>query len=292
MNVVIQENPKKTVVTVRLDNGEQVVEFFSKFQESVVSNYFAFACLPPGKPDDSDTKSIFAFLTPMGEDARVDRQFMGVLEHSLREGMLAEWQSEGRVTIPSDSASHADSARETPLEEIERELDEEKRLEPEPFRIDSTGWETTVTPNDRYSLKDQRFPQFAHVLKTVNPDGDVIELSEGPLRGHQLFTHAAAIRETAKAGKRMFSMDDWRTFIRKSEPDVEFRPKWQDQAYLVRRLGLFSAAKESESWLTLHSCEADSENGKRLGIALTYVRVQPRAEYEKDEFGLVFCHKE
>lgn len=56
------------------------------------------------------------------------------------------------------------------------------------FRIDSTNWEKI-----RVSGKEC----------LGNPEGDVLEIVGGDYKGEQLFTCAAAIRETIKAGKRM-----------------------------------------------------------------------------------------
>lgn len=67
------------------------------------------------------------------------------------------------------------------------------QLETEDFRIDSSGWET-----NEYGLK-------------VNPEGDVFESEDGKF---QYFTWPAAMRETAKAGKRMPTDEEFSQLVK------------------------------------------------------------------------------
>ncbi len=269
---------KKKVATVRFDNREQVSEFFAVFQTSEVSNYFSFVCLPPGNPNDPEARGILAFLVPMGETGWVDRQFFDVLGVSLRDGMLAKWQAEGRVTMPSLEPAEGGEA-------VKSDGQDPLVFRPEPFRIDSSGWEVRVAGGEA-------FRWMRTVKIKTDASGDALEPLDGPFKGLQFFTHSAALRETARAGKRMPTMAEWHALIRELEPDVEFRSEWQDQAYLVRRLGLFWEAKEANPWLLIHSSDYSEKSGDPLGIALTVVRVQPSAEFDHRVFGLVFCHGE
>jgi hypothetical protein len=86
-----------------------------------------------------------------------------------------------------------------------RELGPES-LEKSNFRIDSTGWEIRQSRRDGTRFK-------------INPEGDVTELLEGEFAGEQHFTWDAAMRETAKAGKRMPTSEEWGVIIRRS-PDL------------------------------------------------------------------------
>ena len=72
-------------------------------------------------------------------------------------------------------------------------------LEPQNFRIDSAGW---VQKSDRNEVR-----------YLENPEGDVWELKDGPSAGEQHFTLVAAMRETAKAGKRMPTKTEWEEVI-------------------------------------------------------------------------------
>lgn len=58
------------------------------------------------------------------------------------------------------------------------------------FRVDSTGWE-------------ERVSYVGHKRYLESPQKDMWEFLEGKLKGEQLFSWEAAMRETAKVGKRM-----------------------------------------------------------------------------------------
>lgn len=265
---------KQKLVAVRLDDCAQVLEFFTTFQASNVSNYFSFVCLPPGNPSDPETRGIRVFLAPMGETDCIDRQFLDILKASLHDGMLVKWQSEGRITIPSETS---------PAEAMEHMVGP-SGFEPKLFRIDSTEWKEGFYETGARGLQATKVK--------INALRDAIEMLDGSFKGHQFFSQAAALRETAKAGKRMPTMADWYALIRKLEPDVELCAGWQNQAYLVRRLALFWEAQEADPWLTIHSSDSSPENGDAHGISLTAVRVQPCSKFYHDTMGLVFCHKE
>ena len=68
------------------------------------------------------------------------------------------------------------------------------------FRIDSTGW-------DVRELDD-------HNRTRTNPGGDVWEILGGKYSGEQHFTLEAALRETAKVGKRMPTESEWLEMLR------------------------------------------------------------------------------
>lgn len=78
-------------------------------------------------------------------------------------------------------------------------------LERENFRIDSSDWKT-ATLADGTRIK-------------INPRADAIEILDHPNRGEQLFTWAAAMRETSKAGRLMPSASRWIEIIRSATPD-------------------------------------------------------------------------
>jgi hypothetical protein len=79
---------------VRLDNREQVLQFMGTFLESEVSTHFV-AVIPPHQ----GPLGITLQLIPAGRTADVDEAFFDLLEASLKDGMLASWQQEGRVTM-------------------------------------------------------------------------------------------------------------------------------------------------------------------------------------------------
>lgn len=75
--------------------------------------------------------------------------------------------------------------------ELEINVEKKLSLEPANFRVNSKGW--------------KRRKQNGVTFK-VNPEGDITEYVSGvrkDLKGEQLFTWDAAMRETKKAGKRM-----------------------------------------------------------------------------------------
>lgn len=100
----------------------------------------------------------------------------------------------------------------------------ESRFERRNFRVASHGWPKRV-------LADGRLIQ-------TNPGGDITELLEGSLAGEQLFTWEAALRETAKAGKRLPSTEDWASGIRAINPAVLPMAGWQDDTTVRKALGL------------------------------------------------------
>lgn len=97
-------------------------------------------------------------------------------------------------------------------------------LERENFRIDSTGW------NEK-ALEDG-----ARVK--ANPQGDVTEILEGEFAGEQHFTLVAALRETAKAGKRMPTEEEWRELIKAVNPSIDPERGWQQDVSVRETLGL------------------------------------------------------
>lgn len=97
-------------------------------------------------------------------------------------------------------------------------------LEPENFRIDSTGWEEK-TLDDGTRVK-------------TNPEGDVTELLDGEFAGEQHFSQNAALRETAKAGKRMPTIGEWSEMIRSRYPDVDPEGGLQDAPGIAEAFGL------------------------------------------------------
>ena len=97
----------------------------------------------------------------------------------------------------------------TPTESVQETLElGPEALEKTNFRIDSTGWEIRQSRRDGTRFK-------------VNPEGDVTELLEGESAGEQHFTWDAAMRETAKAGKRMPTNNEWLEIVRSRHPDVD-----------------------------------------------------------------------
>lgn len=97
------------------------------------------------------------------------------------------------------------------IELLENKKSSESRLEFEPhnFRVNSDNWKK-ITVNEKEYLE--------------NPEKDVWELNDGELKGEQLFTWDAAIRETKKARKRMPTDEEFTELLKiKSDmPNVVF----------------------------------------------------------------------
>lgn len=87
-------------------------------------------------------------------------------------------------------------------------------LEIDHFQIDSTGWE-------------ERILSCGTRVKE-NPEGDVIELTEGPYAGEQLFTYEAAIRETEKVGKCVPDEFQIVEIIRSADPRIDPFGEWNN----------------------------------------------------------------
>ncbi len=85
-------------------------------------------------------------------------------------------------------------------------------LEDYNFRVDSTGWKKITNTSD----DEENYLE--------NPEGDIREILEGSCKTQQLFTWEAAIRETAKAGKRMPTDKEWLSLVKMTEdiPNLAF----------------------------------------------------------------------
>lgn len=99
-----------------------------------------------------------------------------------------------------------------------------RRLDRANFRIDSSTWKTDVF-DDGSKVK-------------INPEGDVTEILEGEFAGNQYFSLHAAIRETAKARKRMPTKEGWAAIIRSVNPSLNPENGWQDDVSVRETLGL------------------------------------------------------
>ena len=94
------------------------------------------------------------------------------------------------------------------LEELKEELKVKElklELESKNFRVNSDGW------------KKFKIDNF-EILES--PTKDIWEFNEGKLKGEQLFTWEAAMRETKKAGKRIPTDDELNKLISTKE-DIE-----------------------------------------------------------------------
>ncbi|MFB0964188.1 MAG: hypothetical protein QMC36_00510 [Patescibacteria group bacterium] len=104
------------------------------------------------------------------------------------------------------------------------------KLEETNFRIDSSGWEACV---------------IGGVTVLINPLRDVIELRKIGSAGEQHFRWSAAVRETAKARKRMPSDEEWGAILGEIHSPhlayetlglplaglwVELPPEWPDKS--------------------------------------------------------------
>ena len=96
------------------------------------------------------------------------------------------------------------------IKKIQIEKNNFPGMEKQNFRVDSAGWEGCKS-GGFFSLNPSR-----KYLK--NPEGDIIEFLQGKVKGEQLFTWCAAMRETAKAGKIIPSKRGWRLI--ESNPDL------------------------------------------------------------------------
>ena len=82
-------------------------------------------------------------------------------------------------------------------------------FKPHNFRINSTGWDKTISDGEEY---------------LVNPTDDVWEITGGEYKGEQLFTWDAAMRETQKAGERMPTDEEFSEILKTKEdmPNLVF----------------------------------------------------------------------
>lgn len=103
-------------------------------------------------------------------------------------------------------------------------------MEPEDFRIDSSGWRPVRLRQWPSGTCDRE------VL--VNPEGDVWEalLSDGVTA--QFFTLSAALRETARAGKRLPSRKEWETAVTEADPSVRPEFEWSGNGEAIEALGI------------------------------------------------------
>jgi uncharacterized protein (TIGR02145 family) len=97
-------------------------------------------------------------------------------------------------------------------------------LELDDFKIDSEGWSEFVLA-DGARVK-------------ANPERDVTELLEGEFAGQQYFTWHAAMRETANAGKRMPTEQEWFEIIRMINPKIDPLGGWQEDVSVREALKL------------------------------------------------------
>ncbi len=82
-----------------------------------------------------------------------------------------------------------------------------KELEKENFKVDSADWEKLTNPQGTITYLE-------------NPEKDIWEYVDGVpswLVGQQLFTWSAAMRETAKVGKRMPTDEEFSQFEKKED---------------------------------------------------------------------------
>ena len=93
------------------------------------------------------------------------------------------------------------------LEELKEEINSNKelKLESKNFRVNSDGWTKKTIDN----------------IETLeSPTKDIWEINEGKLKGEQLFTWEAAMRETKKAGKQMPTDEEFKNILR-TKKDIE-----------------------------------------------------------------------
>lgn len=93
----------------------------------------------------------------------------------------------------------------------------------ENFKIDSSGWHLTDLET-----------AWGSEVKT-NPERDIWEITLPDGKSEQLFSYGAAIREVAKAGKKLPDMKDWTKLLTRINPDIDISGNWQDDE-TVRKL--------------------------------------------------------
>ena len=113
-----------------------------------------------------------------------------------------------------------------PRASFELNLPDPPAIDDKNFRVDSTGW------------KELEIPDGSIVIVKTNPEGDAWELLEGKYAGEQQFTLEAALRETAKAGKRMPTREEWLAIVRSRYPHVLPEMEWWVCTDVARALGL------------------------------------------------------
>lgn len=125
------------------------------------------------------------------------------------------------------------------------------KLEETNFRVDSHGWEAV---------------EIDGVRVKISPLRDIIETLEGEGAGEQHFRWEAAVRETAKAGKRMPTDPEWDALVAENHPPhlpyetlklglagawVELPPEWPEKNPKltigdVGQMGVYWSATETQ----------------------------------------------
>lgn len=101
-------------------------------------------------------------------------------------------------------------------------------LEDTNFKIDSTNRKEITSPNG--------------IKVKENPEGDVREYLEGEYKGEQLFTQDAALRETAKVGKKLPASS--KTYI----DIIEKRYQWNYDDFLDGEKMIFSGWRNPDNY--------------------------------------------
>jgi len=106
-------------------------------------------------------------------------------------------QEENNEDLPDLDEAYGDEKKTNKWKNAKEKVSENMMLEKENFRVESKDW-----TNIKEISSD-----FGKIVVKVNPAWDIFEYKEcsyaPELVGEQLFTRNAALRETAKAGKRM-----------------------------------------------------------------------------------------
>jgi len=108
--------------------------------------------------------------------------------------------------------------------ESDMDLPSPPEIDPANYRIDSAGWKELALPDGTR-------------VKT-NPEGDVWEVPDGPFKGEQHFTLDAALRETAKAGKRMPTESEWQRVLYRVAVELDGKSGRIDGYGIAENLGL------------------------------------------------------
>ena len=147
------------------------------------------------------------------------------------------------------------------LEELKEEInsDKELKLESQNFRVNSDGWKKKTIDN----------------IETLeSPTKDILEINEGKLKGEQLFTWEAAMRETKKAGKRIPTGEE----LSKLAPTKEDIENLLLAGYRNTSGCFYNQGKHTSFWLS-------SESGER-GLCSTPPTVGRSVQYKANGFSV------
>jgi hypothetical protein len=141
----------------------------------------------------------------------------------------------------------------------------------------------------------------ALVRVLVNPEWDITEYLDGDIKGEQLFSFYAMIRETEKVGKKVPTFEHWWEIFKYINPDIKMESDWQDDTRIQEKLWLKLAwyrgrdtwflRDYGEEWNYWSSSSPLKNHQYGLFVSLISKQIYP-LDYTSKEYGFsVRCLK-